>query len=685
MMKLSSELLKFDIFNSSIDDLREALDSGVVSVVELTLIYMIRIARYDRANTNLNSIIMLNKDIFNQAEKLDKLLRAGKKISQLHGIPFTLKNNYKVEGENVSAGSPAFRNLVANSDASVVKFLKESGAILIGRTSMPPMAAGGLQRGLHGRAESPFNDEYLSAAWLSGSSNGSAVSTASRFATFSLGTETLSSGRSPASNNGLFAYTPSRGLISTRGLFYLLALRDVIVPYTTNMKDMLDVLNIIVHEDENTRGDFWREQPFVELPTVNEVRPKDFRELYESESSLKGKRVGVPRAFISKCNDRLRDEMSLSDDILRLWSEFEGKLAGLGAEIVYVDPPALYDYDEITTESKGMVERGLIPRLFSERIEFGQMCGSVWNDFLNENGQEGLSSMKDVNIEDIFPDELYGLEGNLNPIPRLGYDDMKKDAISGCTPIYQTEHLEQVVKNLEKFRNDYHDQWLIDNRIDFLAFPTALDVGRSDTDSNPVSSVLSWRQGVASSVGGWAVRALGIPTVNVPLGMMETKSMPVGATLMGEAYSDCKLLSYACFLERKNVVKKTPQPKRVPPLSSDAFVYFNNSSGHTGSEKMGFQVIINILDEDEEYCYFEIKVAGENRLKELHVYIDGIVLRDLPKVYGSTHKRFKVRKNKITTTTVEGPQGRIALVVAKDSEGYTVADYTVFNVPQKYK
>jgi len=74
-----------------------------------------------------------------------------------------------------------------------------AGAVLIGLTNMPPMAAGGMQRGLYGRAQSPYNANFLPAAYASGSSNGAGVATAANFAAFGLGEETWSSGRSPAS------------------------------------------------------------------------------------------------------------------------------------------------------------------------------------------------------------------------------------------------------------------------------------------------------------------------------------------------------------------------------------------------------------------------------------------------------------------------------------------------------
>ncbi|KAK3060152.1 hypothetical protein LTR53_020209, partial [Teratosphaeriaceae sp. CCFEE 6253] len=81
--------------------------------------------------------------------------------------------------------------------------------------------ASGMHRGLYGRAESPYNLDYLTAAFSIGSSNGSATSTAASFAAFGLGSETVSSGRSPASNNALVAYTPSRTVISPRGIWPL--------------------------------------------------------------------------------------------------------------------------------------------------------------------------------------------------------------------------------------------------------------------------------------------------------------------------------------------------------------------------------------------------------------------------------------------------------------------------------
>ena len=207
--------------------------------------YYERIDAYDRAGPALNSIVVRNPHALDEARASDERRASGGALEPLDGITYTAKDSYKVNGLTVAAGSPAFEHLQANSDAFVICRLRAGGAILLGLTNMPPMAAGGMQRGVYGRAESPYNQMFLTSAFGSGSSNGSGSATAASFAAFGLAEETWSSGRAPASYNGLCAYTPSWGLISTRGNWPLTPTMDVVVPHTRTMKDMLEVLDVI--------------------------------------------------------------------------------------------------------------------------------------------------------------------------------------------------------------------------------------------------------------------------------------------------------------------------------------------------------------------------------------------------------------------------------------------------------
>ena len=284
-----------EVHEASIADLRAAMESGQITAVELLEAYLARIAAFDGA---LNAVVVANPGARADAEASDARRAAGKTWGPLDGIPYTAKDSYLARGLTVAAGSPAFADLVAQHDAFVIERLRAAGAVLIGLTNMPPMANGGMQRGVYGRAESPYAAGYLTAPFGSGSSNGSGTATAASFCAFGIGEETWSSGRGPASNNALCAYTPSRGMISTRGGWPLVPTMDVVVPHTRSMADLLEVLDVVVVDDPDTRGDFWRAQPWVAVPRVDEVRPPSFPAL-AGAGQLAGLRFGVPRMYVN--------------------------------------------------------------------------------------------------------------------------------------------------------------------------------------------------------------------------------------------------------------------------------------------------------------------------------------------------------------------------------------------------
>lgn len=127
---------------ASIEDLQHALTSGRVSAVELTAKHLHRIAQYDRRGPILNSIPIINEAVFEAAQASDERRSGGKINSNLDGVPCTIKDSYKIKGMTVASGSHAFQNLIATDDAFTVARIKNAGGIIMGRTNMPPMAAG---------------------------------------------------------------------------------------------------------------------------------------------------------------------------------------------------------------------------------------------------------------------------------------------------------------------------------------------------------------------------------------------------------------------------------------------------------------------------------------------------------------------------------------------------------------
>ncbi|MBZ9763183.1 amidase [Mesorhizobium sp. CA8] len=553
------------LVEASIADLRRALEDGTVTSVELVAAYLRRIAHYDRHGIALNAVPVLNPKMFEEAEASDRRRREGKTLGPLDGIPYTAKDSYKAEGLTVAAGSPTFEHLMANEDAFTIARLRAAGAVLIGLTNMPPMANGGMQRGVYGRAESPYNKDFLTAAFASGSSNGSGTATAASFAAFGLGEETWSSGRAPASNNALVAYTPSRGVISVRGNWPLVPTMDVVVPHTRTIPDMLELLDVIVADDNETRGDFWRVQPWVQIPKASALRPARYAAL-PLQGALKGKRLGVPKMYIGK-DEGAERPIETRASVLELWRQAARDLEALGAEVVEVDFPVVSNYERDRRGALSMVDRGLVPPEFAER-EIWDLSIWSWDDFLRANADSAIPDLASVDGAKIFPQP----PGTL----RDRYGDADFDlaqyverAKRGVARLEDIPTIEKGLKGLEATRRIDFEDWLDANRLDAVVLPAVADVGPADADINEASARLAWRNGTWVANGNLVWRHLGIPTVTVPMGAMADIGMPVGLTFAGKAYDDVVLLRIAGDYER--ATKRRTIPPRTPPLADDVF------------------------------------------------------------------------------------------------------------------
>ncbi len=150
-----------------------------------------------------------------RAAELEALPPAERAKLPLFGVPFAVKDNIDAANLPTSVGCPAFA-FTPTESATVVTRLEAAGAILIGKTNMDQFATGLVgTRSPYGIPSSVFNPDYISG----GSSSGSAVAVASGLVTFALGTDTAGSGRVPAMFNNLIGLKPTRGLLSTHGVF----------------------------------------------------------------------------------------------------------------------------------------------------------------------------------------------------------------------------------------------------------------------------------------------------------------------------------------------------------------------------------------------------------------------------------------------------------------------------------
>ena len=565
-----------EVTELSIAELRAALAAGRTTAVELVQAYLARINAYDGPDTStaLNAVVVRNPEALREAQASDARRARGETLGPLDGIPYTAKDSYLVKGLTAASGSPAFKNLLAYRDAFTIERLRGAGAICLGKTNMPPMANGGMQRGVYGRAESPYNADCLPAPCASGSSNGAGTATAASFAAFGLAEETWSSGRGPASNNGLCAYTPSRGGISVRGNWPLTPTMDVVVPYARSMADLLEVLDVVVAEDPDKRGDLWRLQPWVAIPSVASVRPASYLELAAKSEALAGKRFGVPRMFINAdaeagTSDKpgiggpTGQRINTRASVIGLWQQARQALEAAGAAVIEVDFPLVSNCEGDRPGAPTVFTRGLVSKEFLHDELWG-LSAWAFDDFLRANGDPKLNRLADVDGPQIFPHDPGTLPNREDELA-AGMDEYVRMAERGIPPWDQIATLPDGLRGLEQTRKLDLEDWMDRLGLDAVLFPTVADVGPADADVNPASADIAWSNGIWVANGNLAIRHLGVPTVTVPMGVMPDIGMPVGLTFAGRAYDDSALLRLASAYEATGSQRVIPP--RTPPLA----------------------------------------------------------------------------------------------------------------------
>lgn len=559
------------VVEQSIRALQDALTAGETSSVELVAGYLARIAHYDHHGIRLNAVPVLNPDAFTEARAADERRARGETLGPLDGIPYTAKDSYRVAGLPVAAGSPAFADLIAGEDAYSIGRLRAAGAVCLGLTTMPPMANGGMQRGLYGRAESPYNANFLTSAWASGSSNGSGTATAASFAAFGLGEETWSSGRAPANNNGLVAYTPSWGVISMRGNWPLVPTMDVVVPHTRSVDDLLAILEVLVADDPIGRGDFWRVQPWLPIPPSSRLRPEHYADLARP-GSLAGKRIGLPRMYLGRGPEAVPTRAG----VVALAEAAAAELRALGAEVVECDLPVISAYESSHARlgggfQGGLAESGYLPEGFAE-AELIDLAAFGLDDFLRSNAEAaracgldpaGPTTLVEVDGSLVFPQppgqlpDEYGDDFGMGDYPRFA-------AERGIHQPVEIPGLGEGVLGLDRARRELYEAWLDEQGLDALVFPTSADIAPADADTQQDSHDLAWRNGTWVANGNLVIRHLGIPTVTVPMGTLADIGMPSGLTFAGRGWDDAALLAMAW--EYDDAGHRRVAPPRTPAL-----------------------------------------------------------------------------------------------------------------------
>ncbi len=237
---------EFEVAEASILDLQRALEEGRVTSRQLVDLYLDRIAAYDVAGPELNTITRLNPRAGDEADALDRERAAGTVRGPLHGIPVLMKDNYDVAGMPTTGSSLALSGLRPPDDAFQVARLREAGAVILGKTNLHELAAGittisslgGQSRNAYEPARNP-----------GGSSGGTGAAVAASFAAVGWGSDTCGSIRIPAAVHNLFGLRPTKGLSSIDGILPLSHSQDTGGPLARTVTDLATALDATVGPD----------------------------------------------------------------------------------------------------------------------------------------------------------------------------------------------------------------------------------------------------------------------------------------------------------------------------------------------------------------------------------------------------------------------------------------------------
>lgn len=231
--------------NFTITEIQQKLKEKEFSAIELCNWYLEKIKKEDE---KIQAFITLTEDLAKkQAKKIDHLIQKGEKLPSLAGVPCAIKDNILLEGTKTTAGSFILQDYLAPFDATVVKKLKNAGAVILGKTNLDEFAMGS---STEYSAFFPTKNPLDLTKVPGGSSGGSAAAVSANFCSFALGSDTGGSVRQPASFCAIVGLKPTYGRVSRFGLIAFASSLDQIGPMTKTVQDCEIVFDTIKGKDE---------------------------------------------------------------------------------------------------------------------------------------------------------------------------------------------------------------------------------------------------------------------------------------------------------------------------------------------------------------------------------------------------------------------------------------------------
>jgi len=474
----------------TIHELQEKLRDGSITSVEVTESVYRRIASVEE---RVHSYITLMEEYaIGQAREADRRIKEGN-AGELTGIPIALKDILCTKGIRTTCGSRILENFIPPYDATIVRKLKDAGAVFVGKTNMDEFAMGSsTETSWFGITKNPWDLERIPG----GSSGGSAAAVAADECIASLGTDTGGSIRQPAALCGAVGMKPTYGRVSRFGMVAFASSLDQIGPITKDVEDCAIMMNVISGHDIN-------ESTSVAMKVPN------YRKFISRD--IKGWTVGIPREYFVEGIDP--EIKAAADKTIKT-------LEGLGAQCLEISLPhteycvAIY-YIIAPSEASSNLAR-------YDGVRYG---------FRAKDGENLLDMYKKTRSS--------GFGAEVKRRIMLGTYSLS----SG----YYDAYYKKASQVRALIRDDFDNAF---KRCDIILTPTtpapAFRIGEKLDD--PMQMYLSDIFTISANLAG-------IPGISIPCGYTKT-GLPMGIQFMANHFEEGKLLQIASAYEKNSKIEK---------------------------------------------------------------------------------------------------------------------------------
>jgi amidase len=472
-------------------------------------------------------VLEINPDAMDIAASLDQERSRGKVRSNLHGIPYLVKDNIASKDKmQTTAGSWALQGSIVPRDAHVVKKLRDAGAVLMGKATLSEWAdmrsnnysEGYSARG--GQARSAYNFTVNPG----GSSSGSAISVANNVVPFSLGTETDGSVINPAMRNAIVGFKPTVGLTSRAGVIPESEHQDTIGTFGKTVADAVYALDAIYGVDE--RDNYTSAQ-------TGKTPDKGYAQYLSKADALKDAKFGIPWESFWKYADQ--EQLDVLDAMIKMIKE-AGATVVNGTELPHAEQivsPDGWNWDYGST------------RGYPNESSYTYIKSDFYNNiatYLSEVSNTAMKSLEDIvqyNIDNV------GTEGGtpgIHPAFGSGQDGLLASLESKGV---QNETYWQALSFCQRTTRDEGIDAALANGGDQLhALLIPPDVAQSVQ--------------VAAQAG--------YPIITVPASVHSFSNMPFSLAVLGTAFSEAVLVKYASAIEDLMVSSDSDfQRAKTPP------------------------------------------------------------------------------------------------------------------------